>query len=136
MLEYLVQIWWLLMINYLVMSYTSIWLLILRFCQRVWYRPQLPKLTTGSFPAYTKDLAIILLFPYQTHWDVSKKLMITSLSLKDRILHFFINKMIFLHAINFTHIAYNELFYMWAIEKQMDFNFPYLILKYLYNLFY
>ena len=47
-------------------------------------------------PDYYKDLAINLLFPYQTPRDVSGKLINTDLSPKDRILHFFIYKVLFL----------------------------------------
>ena len=59
--------------------------------------------------------------------------MITSLSPKDRILHFVIYKVLFPYATNFTQIMDDELFYMWVIKQQMDFNFPYLILKYIYD---
>ena len=91
-----------------------------------------PRLTIGSFPDYKKELAIEMLFPYQTPKDVSGKIMITSLSSKDRILHFGICKVLFPQAIKSQIIDY-ELFYMWAIKKQANFNFPFLIMKYLYD---
>ena len=66
----------------------------------------------GSFPSYKKGLAIDMPFPYQTPWDVSRKLMITNLSPEDRILHFVICKVLFPQATNFTQITNDELFYM------------------------
>ena len=64
--------------------------------------PSLQKLTTASIPDYHKDLAINLLFSYQTPKDVSGKLMIIALSLKDRILYLVICKLLFPCATNFT----------------------------------
>ena len=51
--------------------------------------PSPQKLIIGSFPSYNKDLAINLLFPHVTSKYVSGKLMIISLSPKDRILYFY-----------------------------------------------
>ena len=54
------------------------------------------KLTTRSFLDYRKEMAIDILFPYQTLRNSSRKTLITSLSPKDRILHFVIYKVLFL----------------------------------------
>ena len=88
----------------------------------------LPKLAPGDFPDFTKDKAIDMLFPFQSHRDSSKKFMITRLSPKDRILHFILCKVLFPRVTNFTQITDDELFYMWAIKTQANFNFPYMIL--------
>ena len=60
-----------------------------------------PKLIIGSFPIYYNELAIRLLFPHLNVKDVSRKLMITGLSLENQILHFIIYKVLFPRAINF-----------------------------------
>ena len=91
------------------------------------------KLTAGSFPDYRKELALEMLFPYQTLKDLNRKTLITNLSLEGRILHFVICKVLFLRVTNFTQITDEELFYMWPIKNQGEFNFPYLIMKYLFG---
>ena len=57
--------------------------------------PSFPKLTIVFFLDYYKDLAINLLFTYQTPRDISEKLMIMGLSLEDRTLYFIIHKVLF-----------------------------------------
>ena len=71
-----------------------------------------PKLIVGSFPYYRKEMAIDMLFPYQPLKDSSEKTLIIDLSLKDRILHFIICKVLFPQVTNFTQITNDELFYM------------------------
>ena len=65
----------------------------------------------------------------------NRKLLIIELSPKDRILHYTICKVTFLKIINFTQIMKDELFLMWVIKNQLDFNMPYFILKYLVQCF-
>ena len=83
----------------------------------------------GSFLDYRKELAIDMFFPYQTPRDSSGKTLIMALSPEDCILHFMICTILFLRATNFTQITDDELFFMWAIKSQVDFSFPYLIMK-------
>ena len=56
-----------------------------------------------------------------------------SLSLKYWILHFVIYKVLFPLTTNFTQITNDKLFYIWIIKTQVDFNFPYLIMKYMFD---
>ena len=58
-----------------------------------------------------------------------------SLFPQNRILHFIIYKLLFSQATNFTKIMDDELFYIQAIKQEVDFKFPYLILKYLLEYF-
>ena len=60
------------------------------------------KLAVGDFLDYTKEKAIDMLFPFQSHQDSSRKVMITRLSPKDRILHFILWKVLFPWVTNFT----------------------------------
>ena len=69
---------------------------------------------------------MICFFSYRTHKDSTRKTLIIGLSPEDGILHFVICKVLFSWATN-------ELFYMWAIITQDDFNFPYLIMKYMFD---
>ena len=64
---------------------------------------------------------------------MNENLMIISLSPNDKIFNFIICKVLFPRTINFKQIVNDELFYMWPIKNQVDFNFPYLTLKYLYD---
>ena len=68
------------------------------------------KLTARSFVKYSKEKAIVMLFPFSTSRDVNGKLLISSLSLEDRILHFSLCKVILLRIANFTQIVEDEPF--------------------------
>ena len=62
------------------------------------------KLTIGSHANCNKEKFIAMLFPFSTLRDVDGKLLITSLSLKDRIICFALCKVIILRITNFTQI--------------------------------
>ena len=93
----------------------------------------LTKSSIRSFLEFTKDLAINMLFPYSILKNLSAKLMITGLSLKYRTIHYTICKVIFLRVINFMQIKKGELSFVRAIKNQLDFNMPFLIIKYPYD---
>ena len=70
-------------------------------------------------------------FPYFTPRDVNRKLLRANLSLKDRIFHLPSYNIIKPRINIFTQIVEDELFLMWVIKNQLDFNMPYFILNYL-----
>ena len=56
--------------------------------------PSLQNLSARFFPNYSRNQAIYMLFPYSNPKDASRKLLITNLSFKDKILDYAIYKMI------------------------------------------
>ena len=89
------------------------------------------KLDVESFPHYSNEQAIRLIFPYNVLFNIYGNILIIKLSPKGKILYFALLKIILPRVINLNHIIDKELFLFWIIKNQLYFNFPYFIIKYM-----
>ena len=84
-----------------------------------------------DFEDFSRAEALKLLFPNQELTKPSGKILISKLSVEDRLLHFTIVKCLTPRSSNTTNIIEDELFLMWAFKKRLPLNIPFIILHYM-----
>ena len=88
-----------------------------------------------DYPKFNREEAVKLLFPNEKANMPYVKVLTTSLSIEDRLLHFTIVKCIIFRSTNTINMIEDELFLLWAFKKKIPLNLPFIILNYIRTFF-